>query len=457
MARDTGGDRVVVGGGLAGMVAANRLAEQGGRVLVLERGADDGGMGNARISGGLFHVGWNPIGADPSELERSLIDRTSGLIDRELLGAYAGNAGRAMDWLTSQGVEIGAKSPAPYAQHTFAPVEHDNVGWRFMPERGSNQAMRRLYAAARERGVDIVLGAEVRAIERGDGRWDVVYRADGREQRVGASGVLVADGGFAANREMLSRYVGPNAADCLRRCTPASTGRGLKMLMELGAAVTGLGRVYGHVVSASAVDIEELWPHPTLDKLCLTGLLVDRDGRRFPSAAVDGVQLVNHLARTEDPRGFAVIADADMWSESGADSPYGAPTPNPTIADRGGEVHEARSVRELAGLLDRPEARLRQALEEHNADPTTRSIGEPLVALPILPGITITMGGVVTDARARVLDEAGNHIPGLWAAGGAAGGLHGGPRGGYVGGLAVALTFGLLAGESMAAPDEPGE
>jgi succinate dehydrogenase/fumarate reductase flavoprotein subunit len=70
--------------------------------------------------------------------------------------------------------------------------------------------------------------------------------------------------------------------------------------------------------------------------------------------------------------------------------------------------------------------------------------------MPVIPGITFTMGGVRISPACEVLDEMDRPIAGLYAAGGATGGLHGGPRGGYVGGLAAALTFGLLAAEAIA-------
>jgi fumarate reductase flavoprotein subunit len=54
------------------------------------------------------------------------------------------------------------------------------------------------------------------------------------------------------------------------------------------------------------------------------------------------------------------------------------------------------------------------------------------------------------DGHARVLDDRGEPIEGLYAAGGTMGGLHGGPNAGYAGGLLEAAVFGLLAGEHAA-------
>jgi succinate dehydrogenase/fumarate reductase flavoprotein subunit len=67
--------------------------------------------------------------------------------------------------------------------------------------------------------------------------------------------------------------------------------------------------------------------------------------------------------------------------------------------------------------------------------------------LAIITGVTFTMGGLLVNAHAQVLDEQEHPIPALYAAGGTMGGLQGGPRNGYSGGWLEATTFGLLAAE----------
>ena len=74
----------------------------------------------------------------------------------------------------------------------------------------------------------------------------------------------------------------------------------------------------------------------------------------------------------------------------------------------------------------------------------------PFYALPIVPGITYTMGGIRIDGHARVLDRQGRPMHGLYAAGAATGGLEGGPRIGYVGGLVKSGVTGLRAAEHIA-------
>jgi succinate dehydrogenase/fumarate reductase flavoprotein subunit len=68
-----------------------------------------------------------------------------------------------------------------------------------------------------------------------------------------------------------------------------------------------------------------------------------------------------------------------------------------------------------------------------------------VVAVRVRPGITHTIGGLTIDARARVIDRAGEPIEGLFAAGADAGGIS---TGGYASGLAAALVFGRIAAET---------
>ena len=70
--------------------------------------------------------------------------------------------------------------------------------------------------------------------------------------------------------------------------------------------------------------------------------------------------------------------------------------------------------------------------------------------MKVVPGITITMGGILIDGRARVLDDRETPLVGLYAAGDAIGGLMGGRRGGYFGGVLQATVTGILAGENAA-------
>jgi fumarate reductase flavoprotein subunit len=99
------------------------------------------------------------------------------------------------------------------------------------------------------------------------------------------------------------------------------------------------------------------------------------------------------------------------------------------------ELHPTRSSKPIPG----------------NAPIPTMAISKPpYYAVPLCAGITFTMGGIATDAHARVLRESGGPIAGLYAAGSCTGGLEGGGGAHYLGGLIKAAVFGLLAAEHIA-------
>jgi fumarate reductase flavoprotein subunit len=87
-------DVAVVGGGMAGLVAANRCAQLGLRTVLLEKGAGPDGDSNARISTGLFHLAWHPLDAPAAELEAALVGATDGDIEPGMARAIAASASR---------------------------------------------------------------------------------------------------------------------------------------------------------------------------------------------------------------------------------------------------------------------------------------------------------------------------------------------------------------------------
>jgi fumarate reductase flavoprotein subunit len=431
------------------MVAAIRLAEQGVDCVVLERGPKDGGDGNARISGGLLHVAWRAMDDDPEKLYEAILEETDGEADPSLARALADNANDAMNWLTARGAEIRPKSDLAYMKYAMYP-HTIGVGSRHIEGRGPDRTMRALYDLARSLGVEVRSSASATSMTRSGRTWHVGVDLPTGHTSYEAHAVLIADGGFQASPELLTRYVGPSADRAFLRASLASTGTGLRMLLAAGASALGLGRVYGHVVSTGAFQTDELWPYPSVDKLCLQGLLVDRNGNRHVTHAKTGVQLVNELARTEDPRGFFLVCDQTLWDDAGADNPYGTKVPNPDLVRLGGHHVQDAEIAGVAAALNVDSDALMESVQAHNADGKKPKVGQgPFHAMAVVPGITFTMGGARTDEISRVLDEIGVPIEGLYAAGSCTGGLHGGPRGGYVGGLAVALVFGYLAGAAI--------
>jgi fumarate reductase flavoprotein subunit len=180
---------------------------------------------------------------------------------------------------------------------------------------------------------------------------------------------------------------------------------------------------------------------------------------------VGGVPLTNLLARADDPLGATIIFDAAIWDGPGRSARIPA---NPTLPEAGGTVYAAETIEALAGKAGLPAAALAATVRAYNeavaAGSTerlspprtaTRHVPMPIAsapfhAIPVIAGITYTMGGILIDGEARVLRTDGLVIEGLYAAGSTTGGLEGGPPVGYLGGLAKAGVQGLIAAESIA-------
>ena len=289
-----------------------------------------------------------------------------------------------------------------------------------------------------------------------DGRVIGVQTAAGTER---ARFVLIADGGFQDNPELVRRHLSPQPERLFRRGAGGGRGDGIAMAAAAGAATVGMDRFYGHLLGLDAFGNDRLWPYPTLDSLAAVSLLVDGAGRRFCDEGLGGVFMANELARLEDPEGAAVVFDDRLWREDAADNRY-PPALNPSFPAAGGQVFEAPTVDRLAEILAMPA--LAGTVAAHNAgrhEPArttgrfpAKPIAEPpFRAIRAAAGITYSMGGLAIDRAARVLDAGGRPVPGLYAAGSAAGGLEGGPRAAYLGGLAKAVATGLRAAEAMLA------
>ena len=453
----SGSDLIIVGGGLAGLTAANRAAEGGLSVLVLERGAEPDYFCNSRIAGGLLHVAFRDMTRPAEEIRASVAESVGEAGDpaTALAPLLADDAGKVLAWLRAEGGAFVRGGAPEFMRWVMAPPRRRRGGldWK---GRGPDALLRRLTRNLAARGGTLRLGSPVEALAVEDGRVVGVRTAAGTER---ARFVLIADGGFQDNPELVRRHLSPRPERLFRRGAGGGRGDGIAMAAAAGAATVGMDRFYGHLLGLDAFGNDRLWPYPTLDSLAAVSLLVDGAGRRFCDEGLGGVFMANELARLEDPEGAAVVFDDRLWREDAADNRY-PPALNPSFPAAGGQVFEAPTVDRLAEILAMPA--LAGTVAAHNAgrhEPArttgrfpAKPIAEPpFRAIRATAGITYSMGGLAIDRAARVLDAGGRPVPGLYAAGSAAGGLEGGPRAAYLGGLAKAVATGLRAAEAMLA------
>ena len=459
-------ETLIIGGGLAGLTCGLRLAEQGVKVAILEKGDTDRYMCNSRICGGAFHVSYRDVAEPPEVLMTAMKSKTQGFSRQSFLDVMANNAGNTVQWLRSKGLRFIKVGDAPHRRTTLAPPIATK-GRDYWHGRGGDVMLRTLHAELKKAGATVLLGTRaLRLRMNGSQCAGVDAEQQGKPIAIDARNVVISDGGFQANHELLREYITSAPAKIRQRNAQTAMGDGLKMAREVGAALVGMNRFYGHVLIQDAMTNDDLWPFPLMDDLCGGGVMVDTSGKRFVDEGLGGVYLANHIAGMQDPLSTTVIFDQPIWEGPGKE--FITPA-NPLIITNGGTLHKAGTIAELAQKLGLPADALAATITQYNAAvdagttaqlTPTRSTNAhkawpirtaPFYAARLAAGITYTMGGIAIDGDSRVLDANDNPIMGLYAAGCATGGLEGGDHVGYVGGLSKSSTTGFRAAEHIAA------
>ena len=462
-------DIVCVGGGFSGLVSACRAAELGAKALVLEARAEERYPCSSRFTTGVVNVMGVGVMSPPDELYAAIMSGSAPKADPLVARVVADNGARVVEWLSSKGARFinRALQKDQPGQRVLAPPRRLQAGldWE---GRGGDTLMRQLEEFLRGRGGDLWRGAKAvsLAMEGGACVGVEVARGGGTE-RVEAGAVVIADGGFAANKEMIAKHITPRADRVFSRVGPGAMGDGVRMAEAAGAKIGGFGEFYGHVHHAAAMTNEKQWPYPHLDSIAELCVVVGPDGARFVDEGRGGVCMANAIAGLPDPLSAHLVMDDDAW----ANEPKYSLTVacNPAMTNNGGPLTTAATLDALAKAIGAPAAALADTVAKHNAcvakgdfsglavARTSRKHAPlpiakaPFHAVPLAAGITGTMGGVVITANAQAVDANGAPIKGLYAVGTPVAGLEGGPRAGYVGGLSKSFVLGLVAGEHIAA------
>ena len=230
--------------------------------------------------------------------------------------------------------------------------------------------------------------------------------------------LVLCTGGFAASPELVTRFIRPDGSLRLR-ANPWSAGDGLVHALDRGAATTaGLDEFYGRNMPDAPWDETELVSMSQL--YARFARIFDEDGVEFfarDDVSWSETNVVQATARRRDAKAFYVL------DEEALAQPVRDRTVAELVAAAPSEAHVP--IRDLP--FDPP--------------------GGTVAAVRVVASITHTLGGVRVDERARVVEEDGTPVDGLWAAGVDAGGI---AVGGYASGLAQALVLGLAAADDAA-------
>ena len=482
-------DVVVVGAGGAGMTAAITAAAEGKSVVVLESQSMVGGN-SVRATGGMnaaktvyqdenefgesagvektlktaaekyadnetitalaktVSEQWAAYQANPTGyfdsvelMELDTMIGGKGINDPELVETLCANSADAIDWLDEHGITLhnvssfGGASVKRIHRPVNAEGKTVSVGSYMIPLLQEN---------CEKAGVKMMLDTtanEILTDANGAAVGVKATGASGETVTVNAKAVVLATGGFGANLDMVVKYK-PELKGFMTTNAPGIQGQGIEMAQAIGAAT---------------VDMDQIQIHPTVEAntaaLITEGLrgdgaiLINEEGKRF----IDEVG-------TRDVVSAAEIAQTGSYSWLVVDQAMADASSVIQGYIKKGYTVTGATYEELGKAMGVDAAAFAETMEKWNGyveaknDPDfgRTSFANPLntapyYAIKVTAGVHHTMGGLKINANTEVLNEKGEVIPGLFAAGEVTGGVHGANR---LGGNAVAdfTVFGRIAG-----------
>ena len=488
-------DVVVVGAGGAGMTAAITATDAGKKVIVVESQPIAGGN-SVRSTGGMnaaktpyqdknefkeaagvektlataaekfadnatitalaatVKSQWDAYQANPQGyfdsvelMELDTLIGGKGKNNPELVKALAENSADAIEWLASIGADVknvGAFGGAS-VKRIHRPVNADGkvtaVGAYIVPILEKN---------LQDRNVQFLFDTTANEIIMKDGKAVGIKATgkDGNKVTINAKSVVIATGGFGANAEMVEKYK-PELKGFATTNAEGAQGQGIDMATAVGAATVDMDQIQIH----PTVHIEEDGnAHLITEGLRGDGaILVNAEGKRFYDEVSTRDKVSAAIIAQPDKSAWLVV-DQSMVDKSAVIAGY----------IKSGYTVTGATYEELAKAMGVDEATFvstmntwNQAVEaKSDAEFNRTSFANPLTTAPyyaikITPAVHHTMGGIVINPKAEVLNEKGEVISGLFAAGEVTGGVHGANR---LGGNAVAdfVVFGRIAGQSAA-------
>lgn len=484
-------DVIVVGGGNAAFAAAVAAREAGASVQVLERAPEPLAGGNTRFTAGAMRFAYDGV----DDLRALMPDLTDEEVAATDFGAYTQaqffeDMGRVTEYRTDPELcELLVSRSKPTMLwmagkgHRFAPIwgrQAFKVDGRFRfwggltveAHQGGPGLMEAWTRIAAREGIAVAYGARAVSLIADDGGvHGVRVKQDGRTRDVMGKAVVLAAGGFQANTEWRTRYLGPGWDLAKVRGSRFNTGDGLRMALEIGAMPAGQWSGC-HAVQweRNAPEFGDLAVGDGFQKHSYPfGILINARGERFLD---EGADFRNY---TYAKYGRQVLAQPRQFAWQLFDAKVRHLLRDEYRIRQVTKV-SAHSLQELVAKLEDVDAgRALETIRAFNAavrtdvafDPNIKDgrrteglavpksnwanpIDEPpFEAYAVTCGITFTFGGVRIDGRGQALDVDLAPIAGLYAAGEMVGGLF---YENYPGGtgLMAGAVFGRIAGTSAA-------
>lgn len=449
-------DVVVIGAGGAGFSAAIEAKNAGANVVLLEKMPAVGG--NSLISGAEMNAARNwvqpKLGILDDSAERHAADTFKGgdkKGDMKVINVMTANALDAAKWCRDYlGVRFEDDNLFFFGGHSrkraLIPVGH--TGTEFIAK---------FQAKADELGIPVITDMKAEElIKDKTGRVvGVKATSHGATYTFNAKGgVVLATGGFGANKAMVKKY-NPKIDERFKTTdAPGTTGEALYMAKRAGAQLVNMGYIQTYPICDPISGVIELIADSRFDG----AIMLNQEGKRF----------VEELER-RDVLSEAILKQTGnycwvLWNDNiGKISNTVKEHPTEYEAfTKQGVMATCPDLKCIADFTKMPLKQLESTVKRvssmagkgndkdfhHRGGLMDMSEGQYYV-IKAVPSTHHTMGGVRINEKAQALTAKGQVIPGLWAAGEVTGVTHGTNR---LGGNAYTdiIVFGRIAGEAAA-------
>ena len=437
---------LIIGAGACGLTAALRLAEAGIETVLIERDATP--SGSTALSSGFIPAAGSAVqraaGID-DDAERFAADiqaKAHGTAAPHLVAAYTGAAAAAMDALARHGLAFDVLDGFLYPGHSARRMHT-------LPERTGQALVAALERAATAAGAMLLTRALARDIwVDADGRVTAVgcERPDGSVDVIGCDVLLLACNGFGGNAAMVAEHL-PAMREAVYGGHVGNDGSAIAWGRQLGARLADLGGYQGHGSWATPQGALISWA-----VMMDGGVQINARGRRFHDETHGYSEAAVHVLAQPGGVAWNVFDDRTLALARGF--------PDFVAAEAGHAVKTCAGLAELAALIGCDGDTLGQTLQGVRPQASDaygrrfeRGLQAPYHAIKVTGALFHTQGGLDIDAQCRVLNQDGQALRNLLAAGGAARGVSGNDVSGYLSGngLLSAVAGGHIAAATAAA------
>ena len=435
----------IIGAGACGLTAALRLADAGIETVLIER--DAAPSGSTALSSGFIPAAGSAaqraagIEDDAQRYAADIQAKTGGTAAPHLVAAYAGASAAAVDHLARHGLAFEVLDGFLYPGHTARRMHT-------LPERTGAALVAALERAATGAGAYLLTRALARKIwTDDDGRITAVgcERPDGTIDVIGCDVLILACNGFGGNAAMVAEHL-PAMRGAVYGGHAGNDGSAIEWGAQLGARLADLGGYQGHGSWATPQGALISWA-----VMMDGGVQINGAGQRFHDETHGYSEAAVHVLAQPGAVAWNVFDDRTLA--------LARSFPDFVQAEAGQALKTCADLAALAALIGCDEATLSQTLDGVAAGVADaygrrfeRALQAPFHAIKVTGALFHTQGGLDIDAHCRVLDQAGNALPNLLAAGGAARGVSGNDVAGYLSGngLLSAVAGGHIAAATAA-------